>query len=42
MKKEEKRKILLMWLQVKLRRENKNLINVMIASEVKKRRRTNS
>jgi hypothetical protein len=41
MKKEEKRKILLMWLQVKLRREKKNLINV-IASEVKKKRKTNS
>jgi hypothetical protein len=40
-KKEEKRKILLMWLQVKLRKEKKNLINV-IASEVKKRRKTNS
>jgi hypothetical protein len=40
-KKEEKRKILLMWLQVKLRREKKNLINV-IASEVKKKRKTNS
>jgi hypothetical protein len=41
MKKEEKRKILLIWLQVKLRREKKNLINV-IASEVKKKRKTNS